>query len=205
MIGLFTFTGTSGSNYICSATAVRNNHIVTAAHCVYDTELDRSYTNKAFHPAYRSGTRPYGVFSVHACVVLKTWVDLSGSYSINSWARHDIAVCDVGRNSAGRTLNGAVGWVALTWGLDYNELIFNAGYPVVDYTGETYPDLLFRSCTAESFKQTTNTRGMGCPHVGGISGGPWVYKYKPNYSGGSNYVTGVNSGGFVGVPNGYGA
>ena len=72
VIGLFTFTGTNGSNYICSATAVRNNHIVTAAHCVYDTELDRSYTNKAFHPAYRSGTRPYGVFPVHACVVLKT-------------------------------------------------------------------------------------------------------------------------------------
>lgn len=47
-IGRLTFTTPSG-DASCSATAISNNHIVTAAHCVFDTPSRNAwYTNKAF-------------------------------------------------------------------------------------------------------------------------------------------------------------
>jgi len=203
--GKFTFTTPDG-NASCSATAISNNHIVTAAHCVYDTpSRNRWYTNKAFHPAYRNGATPYGTFATTGCVVLTDWVNRSGSYSINSWARYDVAVCNVGRNSAGKTLNQAVGWAGRTWNRGYAQLYFNAGYPARDYNDNflSSPAQYLRSCTAESFRQTTDTVGMGCLYGRGISGGSWLRNYHPNYVSG-NRVNSVNSGLFIGGANLYG-
>ncbi|MCF7984687.1 MAG: trypsin-like serine protease [Thiohalocapsa sp.] len=202
--GKFTFTTPNG-NSSCSATAISNNHIVTAAHCVYDTpSRNRWYTNKAFHPAYRNGATPYGTFATTGCTVLNAWVNLSGGYSINSWARHDVAVCNVGKNSAGKTLNQAVGWAGRSWNYGYNQLHFNAGYPARDYRDVllSSPAQYLRSCTAESFKQTTDTVGMGCLYGRGISGGSWLRDYKANYISGS--VNSVNSGLYIGQSNLYG-
>jgi V8-like Glu-specific endopeptidase len=202
--GKFTFTTPSG-NASCSATAISKNHIVTAAHCVYDTpSRNRWYTNKAFHPAYRNGNTPYGTFPTTGCTVLAAWVNLSGSYSINGWARHDVAVCNAGKNSAGKTLNQAVGWAGRSWNHGYNQLHFNAGYPARDYKDNllSSPAQYLRSCTAESFKQTTDTLGMGCQYGRGISGGSWLRTYKANYT--SGRVNSVNSGLYLGQSNLYG-
>jgi V8-like Glu-specific endopeptidase len=202
--GKFTFTTPSG-NASCSATAIRNNHIVTAAHCVYDTGSNRWYTNKAFTPAYRNGAAPYGTFPTAGCRVLTAWVNHSGSYSINSWARDDVAVCRMGVNSAGKTLNQAVGWAGYGWNWDYTQLHFNSGYPARNYNDAllSSPAQYLRSCTAESFKQTTDTLGGGCYYGRGISGGSWIRGYKANYV--TGWVNSVNSGLYLGQANLYGA
>lgn len=206
-IGRFSATTPGGTSY-CTATAISGNNIVTAAHCVYDTPSRNAwYTNKVFTPAYRDGYAPHGTFATTGCTILTAWVNLSGLYTINGWAKYDIAVCTVGRNSAGQTLNSAVGYAGRSWGYDYNRHVVNLGYPWKNYAGSwlSWPGAFLRLCSAETFYRTTDTRGMGCNWGGGISGGPWVDNpslasptiygtngYWPGRA--SGYVTGVNSG-----------
>jgi hypothetical protein len=216
-VGRFSFTTPSGTSY-CSATAISGNNIVTAAHCVYDTPSRNAfYTNKVFTPAYRNGNAPYGTFATTTCSVLTTWVNLSGAYSINGWAPHDVAVCTVGTNGAGQTLNGAVVAAGRAWNYNYIRHIFNLGYPFRNYANSvlSWAGAYLRLCSAETFQQAAEVRGSGCSWGGGISGGPWVDQvslssptiygtngYWPGRA--SGYVTTVNSGIFVGTQNIYG-
>jgi hypothetical protein len=203
--GRLTFTTPSGGAS-CSATVISNNNIVTAAHCVYDTTNNRFYSNWVFTPAYRNGSAPYGTFAATTCTVLTAWVNLTGSFSINTWSRHDVAVCTLGRNSAGQTINSAVGWAGRLWNAGNQQLVFNSGYPARTYTDATIsngPAQYLRACTAETFLQTTETLGSGCFWGRGISGGSWLVGYKPFVVNGQ--VNSVNSGLFIGQQNLYGA
>ncbi|GKS70350.1 hypothetical protein W03_23540 [Nitrosomonas sp. PY1] len=204
-IGKFTFTTPEGDSS-CSATAISNNHIVTAAHCVYDTSSRNAfYTNKAFTPAYRNGNAPYGTFPITSCRVLDAWKNLSGDYSISTWTRHDVAICNVGTNSIGQTLNAAVGWAGRSWDLPSQQIHFNAGYPANDVNDNFLPSpaQYLRACIAESFQYATNTLGSGCFYGRGISGGPWLKNYAPAKN--QSTVNSVNSGLFIGEYNLYGA
>jgi hypothetical protein len=203
--GKLTFSTPSGGAS-CSATSISGNNIVTAAHCVYDTTGNFFYSNWAFTPAYRNGTTPYGTFTAQTCWVLTAWVNLTGSFSINAWTRHDVAVCHMNTNSAGQTLNNAVGWAGRLWNAGTNQLVFNSGYPARDYRDLAIapgPAQFLRSCTAETFLQTTETLGSGCNWSRGISGGSWLVGYQPLVVAG--WVNSVNSGFFVGTQNLYGA
>lgn len=204
--GKFTFTTPSGGSS-CSATVISGNNIVTAAHCVYDTpSSNQFYTNKVFTPAFRNSSAPYGTFATTSCSVLTAWVNLSGGFSINTWSRHDVAVCTLGKNSAGQTINQAVGFAGRLWNAGNNQLVFNSGYPARTYTDATIangPAQYLRSCTAETFLQTTETLGSGCFWGRGISGGSWLVNYKPLQVSGS--VNSVNSGLFFNQQNLYGA
>ncbi len=194
--GKLTFSTPSGGAS-CSATVLAGNNIVTAAHCVYDTTANKWYSNWVFTPAYRNGAAPYGTFAATSCTILTNWVSQTGSFSINTWTKYDVAVCTMGTNSAGQTLNAAVGWSGRTWNAGYNQLVFNSGYPAQNYNlvGIGSPAQYLRSCTAETFTQTTDTLGMGCNWGPGISGGSWSIGYKP-FVGGS--VNSVNSGLYAG-------
>ena len=202
-VGRLSFRTSGGTSY-CSATAISKNHIVTAAHCVYDTTNNVWYSNWRFTPAYRNGSAPYGSFSASSCTILTAWKNLSGSFSINGWTKYDLAVCNVGLNSAGKTLNQMVGWAGRLWNASYTKNIFNLGYPFKNTSNVYLPNAgqYLRICTAESRQQTTDTLGMGCNYGGGISGGPWLVRYAPTFALG--YVNSVNSGLYVGQMNLYG-
>jgi V8-like Glu-specific endopeptidase len=203
-VGRISFTTSTGPSF-CSGTSISGNVMVTAAHCLYDTTANRWYTNIVFAPAYRNGSAPYGTFAARQCWVLSSWINLSGSYDLNAWAQHDVGVCKMSPNSAGTTLNNAVGWMGRQWNAPFNRHFHVMGYPFYDYTNTPLSNagLYLRTCVAESFQQTTETRGLGCNHGGGISGGPWIVGYAPGVAAGS--VDGVNSGLFFGAQNMYGA
>lgn len=203
-VGRLSFTTPNGTSY-CSGTSISGNVMLTAAHCLYDSTNNRWYSNWVLTPAYRAGSAPYGTFAARQCWVLTAWVNLTGSYAINTWARHDVGVCKMGPNSAGRTLNSAVGWMGRQWNAPYVRHFHDLGYPFRDYNNNLLPNagLYLRACVAESFTQTTETRGLGCNYGGGISGGPWVINYAPGVV--SGYADGVNSGLFIGSQNLYGA
>lgn len=205
LMGKLNFT-TAAGNSSCSATAIRNNHIVTAAHCVFGTSGENVwYSNKVFTPAYRNGNAPFGTFPTTQCRVLRGWINLSGSYRIKTWARHDVAVCRTGKNSAGWTLNEAVGYAGYSYNYNYKQLHFVSGYPARDINDKLLsgPAQYLRSCTGESFQHASQVLGSGCSYGRGISGGSWLKNYNANYVTGQ--VNSVNSGVYVGEKNIYGA
>lgn len=202
-VGRLSFSTAGGTSY-CSATAISNNVMVTAAHCLYDSTSNVWYSNWVFTPGYRNGNAPYGTFPALQCWVLTSWVNLAGGYSINGWAPHDVGVCKMGNNSAGVTLNAAVGWMGRSWNQPYVRHYHDLGYPFRDYNLNALPNAgqYLRTCVAESFQQAGEVRGMGCDLGPGISGGPWMTGYAINVVAG--HVDGVNSGLFVGTRNIYG-
>jgi V8-like Glu-specific endopeptidase len=204
-VGKLTFN-VPGGTASRSATVISGNNIVTAAHCVYDSTINRWYSNWVFTPAYRNGSAPYRTFAATNCTILTAYINLSGNYIINTWARHDVAVCTLGRNTAGQTINQAVGWAGRLWNSSYNKLVFISGYPARIYTDAQIangPAQYLRACTNESFQQTTETLGGGCYWSRGTSGGSWLVDYKPFVI--SGYVNSVYSGFYINQPNAYGA
>jgi V8-like Glu-specific endopeptidase len=201
-VGRLSFTTPTGTSY-CSATSLRNNVLLTAAHCIYDTTANRFYSKWVFTPAYRNGAAPYGTFPATTCRVLAAWVNLTGNFSINTWARHDVAVCNMGRNSAGVTLNGAVGWMGYQWNQPYIRHFHDLGYPFRNYNDQLIAESgnYLHACVAESFQQTTETRGLGCNMSRGKSGGPVMVGYAPGALTGA--ADGVYSGFFIGTRNMY--
>lgn len=204
-VGRLTFTVPGGGTSFCSATAIAGNNIVTAAHCLYDTSRNVWYSNWVFTPAYRNGTAPFGTFSWRTCQVLPAWINLTGSYAINTWARHDVAVCTMGPNSTGTTLNNAVGWAGRQWNWPSVRHFHTMGYPFRNTSDAllTNAGLYLRACAAESFLQAAETRGMGCLWSRGTSGGPMMTGYAPGVV--TGWVDGVYSGFFIGTQNMYGA
>ncbi|MFO7664480.1 MAG: trypsin-like serine protease [Chloroflexota bacterium] len=204
--GRLSFTTPSGTSY-CSASVVSpNNIIVTAAHCIYDTpSRNQFYTNIVFTPAYRAGNAPYGTYPFQTCWVLNSWVGLSGSYSINTWADDDVAVCRMRNNSAGQSLSNMVGWFGRGWDWGYVQHFHTLGYPFRNTSDAllTNAGAYLRSCQSESFQQATNVVGTGCNLSRGHSGGPFVVGYS--LAAVSGQVRSVYSGFFIGTQNAYGA
>jgi V8-like Glu-specific endopeptidase len=203
-VGRLVFSTGSGTAY-CSATAISNNHIVTAGHCVYNTSTNVWYTNHVFVPAYRAGSAPYGSFAWNTKTILTAYVNLTGSYNIASWAKHDVAVLGMKTNSLGKTLNYMVGFAGRSWNYSPVQLVFNTGYPFRNYSNALLGSAgsYLRSCTAETAQAFSEVVRGGCYYGSGISGGPWFRVYRPLESGANNYVNAVNSGLYVGAPNLY--
>jgi hypothetical protein len=201
-VGRISFTTPSGTSY-CTGTSISNNVMLTAAHCVYDTTNNQAYTNFAFTPAYRNGSAPYGTFPATTCRVLAAWQNLTGTFTINGWTKYDVAVCNMGPNSASTTLNNAVGYMGRQVNFPYVRHFHALGYPFRNYNDVPIASAgaYLYACVAESFQQTTDTRGMGCGVSRGMSGGPWVVGYAPAVVTGN--ADGVTSGFFVGTQNLY--
>lgn len=204
-MGRLSFTTPNGTNF-CSATSISaNSVIVTAAHCLFDSTTNTWYSNAVFTPAFRNTSGPYGTFPAQNCWILNSYTNLTGTYAINTWAPHDVAVCKMNKNSAGKTLAAAVGWLGLTWNNNYNVHVHNTGYPFFDYNNNSIPNAgkYLHTCIAETFQQTAELLGMGCNRGPGFSGGAWVVGLSPFVA--TGWVNSVNSGLFFGTQNFYGA
>lgn len=204
--GRLSFSTPSGTSY-CSASVISpNNVIVTAAHCIYDTASRNAfYSNFVFTPAYRNGNAPYGTFAHQTCWVLNSWIALSGSYSINSWADDDVAVCKMRNNSAGKSLSALTGWFGRGWNWGYTQHFHTLGYPFRNTSDALLTDAgkYLRTCASESFQQASNVVGTGCNWSRGNSGGPFVVGYS--LADVTGQVRSVYSGFYIGTQNAYGA
>ncbi|MGB8213644.1 MAG: trypsin-like serine protease [Anaerolineales bacterium] len=200
-VGRLYISGTPGSGY-CSATAINTNMIVTAAHCVYSIGQG-FYSRWLFVPGYRNGNAPFGTFAATDCAVLTVWTTL-GSYSISGATPYDVAVCTMGKDSAKKTLNQAVGWAGYQYGYGSDFDMHDLGYPWEDTNSNALPNAgaYLRLCTAESFQAYSGVLGMGCNLGPGISGGSWIVGYQPNVV--TGWIDSVNSGYYPGYPDMFG-
>lgn len=204
-MGRLSFSTPNGTNF-CSATNISGNSvIVTAAHCLFNSTTNTWYTNVVFTPAFRGTSGPFGTFPAQNCWILNSYINLTGNYAVNTWGPHDVAVCKMNKNSAGKTLAAAVGWLGRTWNNPYNVHVHNSGYPFFDFNNNSIPNAgkYLHSCIGETFQQTAELLGVGCNRGPGISGGPWVVGLAPFVA--TGWVNSVNSGLFFGTQNLYGA
>ena len=186
----------SGNYVSCSAAVVASvsaDLIVTAAHCVYDTQAQKWYniSSWVFVPGFSNNIAPYGIWPARNFIVRNAWIN---SADYNS----DVAFVALS------TLNG--------WHIqDYVGAQGIAFYqPRLAYTSSFgYPSnldsgLRLRYCQAYAKKSpyTYNSyvgQGLSCNMGNGCSGGPWVQNFSTKT--GVGYVTSVNSFTFLKVPN----
>ena len=174
-MGKLYFNTPSGGSSYCSASMLKNNVLVTAAHCVY-SRGSGWHSNLVFAPGERYGNKPYGQYNWGGAIVLTNWINVGSR-------QYDLALVRLSGNP-----NGMVGNLGYAYGQAFEQSLFSFGYP-----GNLGSGQYSNTCAAESFKDDTDAIGMGCNMTYGASGGPWVRSWSPYVSGG-NQVNSVVSG-----------
>lgn len=174
-----TATGGWGSSW-CTATPIGPNTIVTAAHCVFDTQRNIWYRNFSFCPAYRNGACPYGQFAWK-----KAWIppQYLNAAAFHYGIRYDVAVLELGPNGVGKGVHQMVGYLSRSWNQPYVQNVRTIGYPQKFYGGK-YSWI----CQSSTIFKAVDIMEMGCNSGGGHSGGPWIRGF-----GSSNIVNNVMS------------
>lgn len=167
---LFTNAGT------CSASVISpNNIIATAAHCCFNRSTNAYIGRWVFRAAGLD-------FPWTDVAILPRWITAGDHQS-------DLCLIKLGNNvRTSRPVTYHVGWLGRVSNADYvmnvHAVGFSSGF---DGSGTT-----MEVCTAESFASLCgepNTLNMGCSMTFGLSGAPWIWKYRRG-----NYITSVVSG-----------
>jgi V8-like Glu-specific endopeptidase len=196
-IGKLYFKDSGGISRYCTASVISgSNVIVTAAHCLYDTDTNTWNNSWSFVPGARITTGLFGTFPYSKASVLNDWTNASDSLA---GRRYDIGVITLGNNTAGHTVTYYTGWMGYASNGAYDYTYHTFGYPSNMNNGNfTY------ICAAESYYYSTDIVAMGCNMMHGSSGGPWILGYGPYGTtpapGGVNWVHAVVSGGIYGDP-----
>jgi V8-like Glu-specific endopeptidase len=195
-VGKLYFYDAYGYLNYCTASLIDHDNIVTAAHCVYDTDYNYWYHGFVFVPAEAGGNAPYGTYNWYSATVLGNWIKAKKA---TSGTRYDVAVLTMYGDPGYST-----GWLGYSWGWNAVQLHHAVGYPY-DITSGNYSYI----CAAESFQKSADVLGMGCDMTYGSSGGPWINLFIPYqdqypYSISGNYVNAVVSSGKPGTPTFYG-
>ncbi|MFF3175136.1 trypsin-like serine peptidase [Streptomyces sp. NPDC057900] len=203
-VGRLFFTD-HGEDSSCTATVIRSANrstVVTAGHCVNNTDLlgenNQWAANEMFVPGYHDGQAPYGKFVGRMGVVGSTWLANDQQHA-QTYDSYDQAFVVLNTDERGRRLQDAVG-TAQRIGFDRPGDVpsDSFGYPrasadparegLPEYTGER---LAYCSGTAREYPGTVEFPeppglfGPPCVMGGGSSGGPRITGLNP--------VTGVGT------------
>jgi V8-like Glu-specific endopeptidase len=196
-VGRLVYRTPSGASSYCTASVISSkNLIVTAAHCLYDTDVNRWNSNWVFIPAEYNGTAPYGRFAYSRATVLNNWINAS-SYSAG--IRYDVGLLSLQNNTSGRAVTYYTGALGRAWNYPYIQSLTEIGYPANRFgtCGYVTPWHSYVS-HSESYSLSTTTypdrlyygSNLGC----GASGSPLIRIFSPYQFGSTNYVIAVQSG-----------
>ncbi|MEU3979191.1 hypothetical protein AB0F77_03630 [Streptomyces sp. NPDC026672] len=209
-VGRLFFTD-HGEDASCTATVVdsaNRSTVVTAGHCVNNTDLigeDNQWSaNVLFVPGYRDGAAPYGTFVGRTGVVGATWLENDQQDSAR-FGGYDQAFVVLNPNAQGRSVQDAVG-AAQRIGFDVpgDRTVHQFGYPraasdparegLPEYTGERLAYCTGRArevVGTPDFPSAEGIWGTECVMGGGSSGGPRIAGLDPRTGVGT--VVGDNS------------
>ena len=143
-----------GKEHFCTASVVRSTHrnlLVTAAHCLDDTDGDL-----VFVPGYRDGRAPYGKWKVRE------------RYMPEGWSTRQDEDSDVAFATVEGDIQDAVGGNRFVTGTA-------TGATAVTVTGYPSSHDLPISCTNKPTAHSRTQQRVDCPEfTGGTSGSPWV-------------------------------
>jgi V8-like Glu-specific endopeptidase len=158
---IFGYSGGSTTTHFCTASVVDSSGgdvIVTAAHCVYDSDSGAYVDDIAFVPGYHDGRQPYGVWTPSKIVVAQQWID-------DADPDYDVAFLVVHQPGSGRRLQDAVGADELGISPPYSTLAQAVGYPAATEKPIT--------CTNQLRQFSATQLEFDCADFpGGTSGGP---------------------------------
>lgn len=175
-VGVLFYT-TGSRAHFCTASVVDSAHgdlLITAAHCVYNTS---PATNIAYVPGYRSGTRPYGTWTITSVVISSRW---RSAHDPN----YDVAFLTVAPHGKSQ-IQAVTGGLAVELNGGYDRSIEVIGYN--DTQSEP------TRCATHSFEFRADQQEFYCYNFrNGTSGGPWITGYNPKT--GAGRVDGVIGG-----------
>ncbi|MFY1626890.1 trypsin-like serine peptidase [Micromonospora sp. WMMD735] len=212
-VGRLFFTD-HGEDTSCTATVLdsaNRSTVVTAAHCVNNTDLlgeDNQWSrNVLFVPGYTDGRAPYGRFVGRLSVVAPTW--LLNDQIESLYDSYDQAFVVLHPDGDGRRVQDAVG-AAQRIGYDVPgaRVVHQFGYPrassdearegLPEYTGERLAYCTGRAVeqqSTEDWPEPPGQWGTACVMGGGSSGGPRFVSFDRHTGFGT--VVGDNSHGYI--------
>jgi Trypsin len=185
--GKLFFTKTDG-DYVCSAQFISKNVVLTAAHCVRDSDTGDWHTNFAFALQYENGKYSH-VYGARCFSTLAGWVSQDDSH----WT-YDFATILV--DSPSETGYFGTRW---NWAGDYDSLS-KIGYPTSMEDGEVI-QVEHGPVTIQDGIVEMHHGNM--KNQGGSSGGAWIGGYNDGSGDDGNRVVSVQSFSYEGVE-GYG-
>ncbi|MEW1656748.1 hypothetical protein [Streptomyces sp. NPDC093707] len=199
-----------GEDASCTATLVRggkSSTLVTAAHCVNNTNLagedNQWQSNALFIPGYRDGQAPLGTFVVRWAVLNSTW--LKNDQIDARFSAYDQAFAVVGRNARGQSVAEAAGTAQdIAFDVPGDRTAYQFGYPraASDAAREGRPEYTGRALAycqgtprqyagPQDHPEPAGEWGLACVMGGGASGGPRLGDFSPTTGHGT--VIGVNT------------
>jgi V8-like Glu-specific endopeptidase len=194
-VGRLFFTMPSGDRNFCSASVVAPNVIVTAAHCVRDSDASaRENSHYEFIPGKYGSSEPFGRFTGRAVTYWQEWyredfqcnaTECRANYSF------DYAFITLNRNAAGYNVGQYTGSYGLWTGAPQSS-VYILGYPGEGSwsANQDYP--YHCRATPQKYNQYIGGGwdvGLSCLNTGGSSGGPWFQ----TASDGRAYISSVMS------------
>lgn len=178
--------------WMCTATVVGQNVVLTAAHCLLDESTGSFSKYYFFIPGQQGSTRPRGVWWGKATTV---WSDYQSSGSES----RDYGFMSL-YPSNGRSIGNVVGWAGILANSSSHSVL-SVGYPAGGvfsgycdaggsfscYQWYCYSPLGWRVADSTGHQEV----GMGCNSEQGSSGGPWFEPYQGKWYVASNVSTGV--------------
>lgn len=189
-IGKLYFTTWNGNDAFCTASVISpNNIVVTAAHCLYDTNNNRWHDDWVFVPNERDFAAPYGIFRYQRALVLTAFQNASNGAT---GRRYDVGLLRLQTNTRGFSVTSYTGWLYSSWNVSYVRSITQIGYGSNLVNGTRFTHITH----AESFRSSTDVMGFGANTALGIIGSPVMHLYfpfRPANAGRYNVLIGVNS------------
>ncbi len=176
-----------GGSYWCTAALISPNSIVaTAAHCMYNTDLNYWYDDWVFVPDDYYGNDPLGYYPYYT-----GWVNYKGwmlAKSSSKGAAYDVGLLQFYNNPS------YYGWLGWAVNLNTKSLVHTIGYSTNVLSGG--PSYI---CVAESYPKGSDVIGEGCDMNNTAGGSPSIYRFFPLASGAINYASAVIHGGSTGT------